>query len=284
MSKSQLALIPLGLAVAMFLMGCSSGQTAPPTQSAAGAPAVATSDNGQLPSASEVPSLDDLLARMPESVSQANASQLLVPMDPSRITQSSNNSVSATKGSGQVNPAHLSNTAMNTRQDGSQDANPGRDQHRTFDRDHNFINRGSIGDLLFYPYNNVYYPYYLTNGTYYPYSYYTPGISTAYPFLYGSNGAYSPYVYGQYASATTIVVRDFTFTPAVMQVPVGASVIWQFTGPSPHTTTSDPTSAMSWSSGVMNAGMSFGQTFTVPGTFPYHCALHPQMQGTVIVR
>src|SRR5215212_8146649 len=33
----------------------------------------------------------------------------------------------------------------------------------------------------------------------------------------------------------------------------------------------------------MKPGTNFSQTFTTPGTYTYHCEIHPQMTGTVVV-
>jgi plastocyanin len=37
-------------------------------------------------------------------------------------------------------------------------------------------------------------------------------------------------------------------------------------------------------SGELAPGSSYTVTFTRPGTYPYHCRLHPGMRGTVVVR
>jgi plastocyanin len=39
----------------------------------------------------------------------------------------------------------------------------------------------------------------------------------------------------------------------------------------------------SFSSGLLAPGSTFETTFTVQGSFPYHCSIHPTMKGTVIV-
>jgi plastocyanin len=53
----------------------------------------------------------------------------------------------------------------------------------------------------------------------------------------------------------------------------------------PHTVTSTsvPTGASSFDSGNMNAGATFKYTFTVPGTYQYHCTYHSWMTGTITV-
>lgn len=44
------------------------------------------------------------------------------------------------------------------------------------------------------------------------------------------------------------------------------------------------TNDSSFTSPGLNPGDTFTYTFTTPGTFPYHCNVHPWMRGTVIVK
>ena len=83
------------------------------------------------------------------------------------------------------------------------------------------------------------------------------------------------------AADVTVTINNFAFTPGTITVPVGARVVWtnQQAGVS-HTTTSD---TGVWDSGRLATGQSFAVTFTQPGTFPYHCSIHPGMQGTITV-
>jgi plastocyanin len=39
----------------------------------------------------------------------------------------------------------------------------------------------------------------------------------------------------------------------------------------------------SFTSGNLAPGATFGETFTVAGSYAYHCSIHPTMKGTVIV-
>jgi plastocyanin len=39
----------------------------------------------------------------------------------------------------------------------------------------------------------------------------------------------------------------------------------------------------SFTSGNLAPGATFGETFTVAGSYPYHCSIHPTMKGTVTV-
>lgn len=86
------------------------------------------------------------------------------------------------------------------------------------------------------------------------------------------------------ASATPglVAVRivDFAFDPATVTIAVGTTVIWTNTGVEHTTTSSDNV----WGSDVLARGDSFRYQFTRPGTYPYICGLHPDMQATVIVQ
>jgi plastocyanin len=75
------------------------------------------------------------------------------------------------------------------------------------------------------------------------------------------------------------------FFPAATNIAAGDSVLWTWnsTGVTPHSTTSDTNGL--WDSGLGPAPKSFTNTFTVAGTYPYHCTQHVNkgMRGTIIV-
>jgi plastocyanin len=56
-------------------------------------------------------------------------------------------------------------------------------------------------------------------------------------------------------------------------------------GGTDHTVTSQsvPSGAASFDSGILAEGSNFTQTFTVPGTYEYHCTIHAWMTGSVVV-
>ena len=82
----------------------------------------------------------------------------------------------------------------------------------------------------------------------------------------------------QDGAAVTIV--DFAFQPASLEVPAGSTVTWMNSGAAPHTVTADEGA---FDSDRLAPGASFSQTFDTAGTFTYHCEIHPQMTGTVVV-
>src|SRR5262249_2132384 len=86
--------------------------------------------------------------------------------------------------------------------------------------------------------------------------------------------------------AVGVTIQDFTFSPASLPIKAGTSVRWPNNGPPAHTPVtgmgvgnsgvlSPPMSAGGMSGGAGSAGGTFDFTFTQPGTFPYHCSLHP---------
>jgi plastocyanin len=84
------------------------------------------------------------------------------------------------------------------------------------------------------------------------------------------------------ATATNAAtIRGFSFQPDVLKVKVGAKVTWTNDDTVAHTVTADTNS---FASGDLQPGGSFSFTFTRPGTYAYHCSIHPSMHGSVVVR
>jgi plastocyanin len=82
--------------------------------------------------------------------------------------------------------------------------------------------------------------------------------------------------------ANFVQIVNFAFMPSTITVHTGFVVTWKnMTLDTQHTTTSDNNV---WDSGVLNPGQSFSFTFTTPGTYTYHCNIHPFMKGTIIVQ
>jgi plastocyanin len=81
------------------------------------------------------------------------------------------------------------------------------------------------------------------------------------------------------ADATTVRIVNLAFDPAEVTIPTGTAVSWINDDSVPHTATS--TDGV-FDSGIFDPGANFTWTFNEPGSFPYQCQLHPQMQGTVI--
>lgn len=88
-----------------------------------------------------------------------------------------------------------------------------------------------------------------------------------------------------------INVADFSFSPRLLTIRAGTTVIWYQEGPASHTVTSGSdntaTGATSadkkFSSGTLKAGSNFSFTFTTPGVYNYFCSLHPKQMSALIV-
>jgi plastocyanin len=83
------------------------------------------------------------------------------------------------------------------------------------------------------------------------------------------------------ANVEKVKITDGTFEPATISVSVGSTVRWTNDGKKPHTVTSDKGT---WGSPEIPAGGDFTATFTKAGTFEYHCNLHKDMKGTIVVK
>jgi plastocyanin len=71
------------------------------------------------------------------------------------------------------------------------------------------------------------------------------------------------------------------FSPNPVVIKVGDTVTWNNNSTSTHTATSD---TGAWDTGAIASGAtSTAVAFPTAGTFPYHCAIHPSMTGTVLV-
>src|SRR5215208_4290108 len=82
------------------------------------------------------------------------------------------------------------------------------------------------------------------------------------------------------AQDKTVSIQDFSFSPGQITVAPGTTVTWVNKGPSAHTTTADDGT---WDSGTLQQGEDFSFTFDQPGTYTYHCSIHPDMTASVKV-
>ena len=82
----------------------------------------------------------------------------------------------------------------------------------------------------------------------------------------------------------TISIKNFAFEPSALTVKTGTTVTWVNNDGASHTIVSDTGSPASFSSDPIATGASYTFTFTHPGTYSYHCSIHPSMKGTVTVQ
>ena len=73
---------------------------------------------------------------------------------------------------------------------------------------------------------------------------------------------------------------NFKFDPKTLSVPSGATVKWTNQTGHTHTVTSDNGA---FDSGNISPNGSFTHVFNAPGSFAYHCNIHPGMTGTTTV-
>lgn len=82
-------------------------------------------------------------------------------------------------------------------------------------------------------------------------------------------------------AADTIKIDNFTFTPNMMEVSVGTTVVWTNDDDIPHAVAA---TERQFKSHALDTGDSFSYTFSQPGTYEYFCSLHPHMTGKIVVK
>ena len=70
------------------------------------------------------------------------------------------------------------------------------------------------------------------------------------------------------------------YSPAVLTVPVGTTVVWRNVGLQAHSVTSQD---QLFDSRLLDSGKSWSYTFDAPGTYRYFCVPRPWMKGVVVV-
>ena len=78
-----------------------------------------------------------------------------------------------------------------------------------------------------------------------------------------------------------VSIRDNFFQPETLTVQPGGSVRWTNDGGVLHSVVQD---GGAWQSPLLQRTSWFDVRFDSLGTFNYHCSLHPEMTGTVIVQ
>ncbi|MGH3937842.1 MAG: cupredoxin domain-containing protein [Pseudonocardiaceae bacterium] len=86
---------------------------------------------------------------------------------------------------------------------------------------------------------------------------------------------------GAAPAGPTVEVENFTYTPANLTVPTGATVTWKFEDSAPHDVLADDES---FRSPLLNDGNTYQFTFGKPGSYSYICSIHPYMKGSVTVQ
>jgi plastocyanin len=80
----------------------------------------------------------------------------------------------------------------------------------------------------------------------------------------------------------SVNINNFAYVPASITVSIGDTLTWTNNDAAQHTVTSDTGTELQ--SPLMNQGQIYKHAFSAAGVFPYHCTLHPTMQGSVTVQ
>jgi len=79
----------------------------------------------------------------------------------------------------------------------------------------------------------------------------------------------------------SVEIRDSKYAPEDLVIAPGTTVRWVNQDEETHTVTS---TTEAFKSGGLNLGDEYTHTFTAPGVYPYTCALHEFMYGTIVVK
>ena len=81
------------------------------------------------------------------------------------------------------------------------------------------------------------------------------------------------------AATVNVTIKDFKFSPQPVQAKVGDVVAWKNDDTAAHTATMD---AGTCDTDQIAPGTSAMLVFTAPGTYAYHCKIHPAMTGFTV--
>jgi plastocyanin len=83
------------------------------------------------------------------------------------------------------------------------------------------------------------------------------------------------------ASSSAVKIEDFKFQPSTLTVKSGAQVSVTNDDSTAHTATADDNS---FDTGTVDPGSSGTISVNKPGSYAYHCSIHPFMHGTLVVK
>jgi plastocyanin len=82
------------------------------------------------------------------------------------------------------------------------------------------------------------------------------------------------------ARGSDVAIENFEFAPPTLEVKAGTRVTWTNNDPTEHTVTGDD---FEFDSGVIGGGERFAARLDEPGTYRYHCSIHPDMTALIEV-
>jgi plastocyanin len=80
----------------------------------------------------------------------------------------------------------------------------------------------------------------------------------------------------------TVLIQNFRFKPAHITIKRGTKVRWINKDSTTHTATAN--NGRSFDSGRLGEGQRYTHTFKSAGKKRYHCEIHPDMRGSVVVK
>ena len=86
-----------------------------------------------------------------------------------------------------------------------------------------------------------------------------------------------------YTSQTTILIESASVNPQILVISRGVTVTFLNLDLGRHFITSDSGDPDSFTSPLLETNHRYQFTFTVPGTYGYHCMDNPAIKGTIIV-
>jgi plastocyanin len=108
----------------------------------------------------------------------------------------------------------------------------------------------------------------------------TSGDGGASPATESQAQSNAPAPSGEAVRSAKVEIADFEYAPSAVTVQEGGKVTWINRDSEEHTATLDDDS---FDTGPLAEGKLKSTSFKGTGTYPYYCALHPEMTGTVEV-
>jgi plastocyanin len=81
------------------------------------------------------------------------------------------------------------------------------------------------------------------------------------------------------SKSVTVTIKGFKFKPGTIDIDKGDRVVWANLDSVKHTATRRG----SFTTGKIKPGKAVAVRFSAKGTYRYHCTLHPEMTGKVVV-
>jgi len=108
----------------------------------------------------------------------------------------------------------------------------------------------------------------------------TPAAATATPVAATATPATAAIICDASGEGGSVAIENFSYDPSTATVAVNGFITWTNNDGTAHTVTFDSGPNCG---NVRASGGSETVQFTVPGSYPYHCNIHPDMTGTVEV-